>query len=138
MQRGHSEEVQSVSFSPDGKQIVSGSEDKTLKIWDAKTGKAVHTMRGHSDIVWSVSFSPDGKQIVSGSEDDTLKLWSWDAETKTGELLHTMEGRSFGVNSVSFSPDGKHIVSGSTGYDDSIFKLWDAKTGELRHTRLPI
>jgi WD40 repeat protein len=64
-----------VSFSRDGKQLVSGSGDNTLKVWDAQTGQKTLTLKGHSDDVWSVSFSPDGKRIVSGSGDNTVKVW---------------------------------------------------------------
>ena len=73
--KGHSEDVYSVSFSPDGKRIVSGSEDNTLKVWDAQTGKETLTLKGHSSSVNSVSFSPDGNRIVSGSTDKTVKVW---------------------------------------------------------------
>jgi len=64
-----------VSFSLDGKRIVSGSFDNTLKVWDAQTGQETLTLKGHSSYVNSVSFSPDGKRIVSGSTDNTLKVW---------------------------------------------------------------
>ena len=67
--------VMSVSFSPDGKRIVSGSYDNTLKVWDAQTGQETLTLKGHSEAVTSVDFSPDGKRIVSGSGDKTLKVW---------------------------------------------------------------
>ena len=62
----------SVAFSPDGKHIVSGSEDKTLQLWDTETGEMLQTLEGHKDEVWAVAFSPDGKCIVSGSEDKTI------------------------------------------------------------------
>jgi WD40 repeat protein len=64
-----------VAFSPDGKRIVSGSLDNTLKVWDAETGQEMLTLKGHSDPVYSVAFSSDGKRIVSGSDDNTLKVW---------------------------------------------------------------
>ena len=73
--KGHSGLVYSVSFSPDGKRIVSGSNDRTLKVWDAQTGQETLTLKGHSRSVNCVSFSPDGKRIVSGSFDKTLKVW---------------------------------------------------------------
>ena len=73
--KGHLGRVTSVSFSPDGKRIVSGCFDSTLKVWDAETGQELLTLKGHSDWVRSVSFSPDGKRIVSGSDDNTLKVW---------------------------------------------------------------
>jgi WD40 repeat protein len=72
--KGHTTEVLSVSFSPDGKRIVNGS-DNTLKVWDAQTGQETLTLKGHSRHVWSVSVSPAGKRIVSGSHDNTLKVW---------------------------------------------------------------
>ena len=67
--------VRSVAFSPDGKQVVSGSNDETVRLWDAATGAALQTLEGHTDAVNSVAFSPDGKQVVSGSWDKTVRLW---------------------------------------------------------------
>ena len=72
---GHTAGVNSVAFSSDGQRIVSGSRDKTLKIWDANTGKELQTLKGHTSYVYSVAFSPDGQRIVSGSFDKTLKIW---------------------------------------------------------------
>ncbi len=120
--RAHSRDVISVAFSPDGKRIVSGSDDKTICIWDAETGLQVHSpLKGHSDWVWSVAFSPDGKRIVSGSSDKTICIW--DAET--GLQAHSpLKGHSDRVLSVAFSPDGKRIVSGSS---DQTICIWDAE-----------
>ena len=72
---GHSDEVNSVAYSPDGTKIISGSFDKTIKIWDANTGECLETLEGHSGSVKSVSYSPDGKNIISGSDDKTIKIW---------------------------------------------------------------
>jgi WD40 repeat protein len=81
--------VRSVSFSPDGRQIVSGSEF-ALRIWDVATGREIRTLSGHSDLVHSVTFSPDGRQILSGSNDRTLKLW----DAITGREIRTFSGHS--------------------------------------------
>ena len=72
---GHLGEVLSVSYSPDGTKIISGSRDKTIKIWDANTGECLKTLEGHSSYVWSVAYSLDSKRIISGSADETIKIW---------------------------------------------------------------
>jgi WD40 repeat protein len=67
--------VRSVAFSPDGKHIITASNDKTARVWDAETGKQIgEPLRGHTDWVWSAVFSPDGKRIVTASEDKTVRL----------------------------------------------------------------
>ena len=72
-----------MAFSPDGKRIASAGFDKTVRLWDAATGKEKITLRGHTDTVWSVAFSPDGRQLVSASFDSTARIW--DATPRTSE-----------------------------------------------------
>jgi WD40 repeat protein len=85
---GHTGKVQSVAFSPDGSHIVSGSDDHTMRVWDAVSGALLHTSEGHTGWVTSVTFSPDGLRIVSGFDDHTARIW--DAET--GALQRIIEG----------------------------------------------
>jgi hypothetical protein len=125
--RGHDREVTSVAFSPDGTRIVSGSDDNTLKVWDAQTLQVTLTLSGHEGPVFSVAFSPDGTRIVSGSADDTLKVW----DAQTGQETLTLTGHEDSVLSVAFSPDGTRIVSGSA---DDTLKVWDAQTGQATLT----
>ncbi|KAJ6624406.1 quinon protein alcohol dehydrogenase-like superfamily, partial [Mycena sp. CBHHK59/15] len=122
--QGHYNCVSSVAFSPDGTQIVSGSYDKTVQVWDAQTGQTVaEPFEGHSNWVTSVVFSPDGTQIVSGSYDKTVQVW----DAQTGHTAgRPFEGHNDRVNSIAFSPDGTQIVSGS---DDCTVQVWDAQTG---------
>ncbi|MGK7876517.1 MAG: toll/interleukin-1 receptor domain-containing protein [Xenococcaceae cyanobacterium] len=119
---GHDGWVFSVSLSPDGKTLASGSEDKTIKLWDLETGKEIHTLQGHDGRVFSVSFSPDGKTLATGSKDKTIKLWN----LETGREIRTLQGHDDWVFSVSFSPDGKTLASGS---EDNTIKLWNLEAG---------
>ncbi|CCO36075.1 hypothetical protein BN14_10197 [Rhizoctonia solani AG-1 IB] len=121
---GHRSGIRSVEFSPDGKRLVSGSSDKTVRIWDAQTGKQLvvcgHNHASHSDDVNSVGFSPNGLFVVSGSGDRTVCVW----DAQNGNLiLGPLRGHTNDVNCVEFSPDGSHIVSCS---DDATIRFWDA------------
>ena len=126
---GHTDMIISCSYSPDGRRIVSGGYDNTLKIWDAETGSLLADLIGHKDDIISCSYSPNGRRIVSGSSDLTLKIWN----AETGSLLTDLTGHKGGVTSCSYSPDGTHIVSGS--YDNTL-KIWDAETGGLLIDRI--
>src|SRR5688572_7586863 len=86
----HAVAVTSVAFSPDGGRVLSGSQDWTLKLWDAANGQLIRTFDAHSSRVSSVTFSPDGTRLLSGSWDTTVKLW----DIVSGQLLRTFEGHS--------------------------------------------
>lgn len=125
---GHTDDVNTVRFSPDGRYLVSGSTDGTVRTWDAGTGAALNIMRGHKSAVLSVSFSPDlhNPQIVSGSWDGTLRIWDF----ASGAPLHLMrpgdDDSCYRINSVAYSPDGKYILSGLSGSLDHSICSWNA------------
>jgi hypothetical protein len=135
---GHTDEVNSVAYRPDGRRIISGSCDSTIRIWDAESGRELQTLTGYTGTVWAVAYSPNGCRIASGSnyrhEDDfqPYTFLIWDAET--GRLLQdlTGQGQPHEVHSVAYSPDGRRIASGS--FDDTIIKIWDAESGRLLQT----
>ncbi|MCI0660390.1 MAG: choice-of-anchor D domain-containing protein [Acidobacteria bacterium] len=118
---GHVNSVESVSFSPDGKTLASGSDNGTFKLWDVAGRREIATFYGHTGSVESVSFSPDSKTLASGSWDNTIKLW----DVPTRFEIATFKGHEQSVYSVSFSPDGKTLASGS---EDNTIKLWDMST----------
>ena len=114
----------SVTFSPDGKRIATGTFDNTICLWDAETRLQLGSpLTGHTNFVTSVAFSPDGKRIASGSDDNAICMW--DAETGL-QLGSPLTGHTDWVTSVAFSPDRKRIASGSR---DKTICLWDAETG---------
>ncbi len=149
---GHGDTVRSVAFSPippshgsystwgdpktvlpplskggAGEILASGSSDRSLRLWEVKTGHCLNILSGHDAQVLSVAFSPDGEIVASASEDRTLKLWN----ANTGACLRTLLGHQGWIWSVAFSRDGQLLASGS---EDRTIKLWDVKTGRCLAT----
>ena len=120
----HGDSVSAVAFSPDGKTIVSGSFDKTARLWDVASGKPIGRPMLHQDWVRSAVFSPDGRLLATGSNDKTARLWV----AATGqEVGRTLEHPSC-VFSVAFSPDGKTLA---TACQDGAARLWGTTSGRL-------
>ncbi|MFN9859703.1 MAG: WD40 repeat domain-containing protein, partial [Pseudanabaena sp.] len=109
--RGHSDRILSVTFSPNGQILASGSADRTIKLWHPQTGKLIKTLQGHRSWIWEIAISPDNKFLASGSYDHTVKVW----DLESGECSQTLQGHPSSVLSVRFSHDGKTLFS--SGYD---------------------
>ncbi|WP_293350008.1 MULTISPECIES: serine/threonine-protein kinase [unclassified Microcoleus] len=119
---GHSHAVTSVAFSPDGATLASGSEDKTIEMWNLHGGKRWYTLTGHSDWVTSVAFSPDGATLASGGRDKTIQIW----DLNKGKWWYALRGHEDRVYAVAFSPDGQVLASGSR---DKTVQLWNLNKG---------
>jgi WD40 repeat protein len=126
---GHTGDVSSVTLSADGRWAVSGSEDRTLRLWEVATGRCVRTFEGHTDLVSSVALSTDGRWVLSASYDKTLRLW----ELASGRCVRTFEGHTEEVFSVGLSADGRWALSGS---NDETLRLWELTTGRCLGTFL--
>ena len=120
---GHAHIISSLTFTPDGKHLLSGSYDQTMKLWNVSTGKEIKTFKGHTDVIYSTSISANGELALSGCWDGSIKLWN----TSSGKEIRTFKGHTDWVTQVSFSPDGKYVVSASK---DGASRFWDIATGK--------
>jgi WD40 repeat protein len=118
--RSHNGPIFSLAISPDGNTFVSGSEDRTIKRWNLKTGKLLHTFFGHLGSVVSVAISSTGNTLVSGSHDKTVRVW----DVETGTLISTLTGGEKWVKAVAISPNSHTIASGN---EDRIITFWQLK-----------
>ena len=121
---GHSEDVQRVVFSPDGKTLASSSYlDETVRLWDVRTGEQKRKLTEHTGDIEGLAFSPDGKTLASsGSGDGTIRFW----DVRTGDQKHAVTGHTGGVDSVAFNPDGQFVAS---GHEDGAIRFWHVVTG---------
>ncbi|MFH2203265.1 MAG: cytochrome c peroxidase [Elusimicrobiota bacterium] len=123
--RGHTAEVGAVIFLPDGKRILSASDDHTLKVWDAADGHELAAWSGHTAEVGAAAAAPDGGRVVSGSEDRTLRIW----DAKTGKEIAVLKGSGGQYRVVELSADGR--TAAALTYDGEI-ELWDLPTRTRR------
>jgi WD40 repeat protein len=124
--RAHDGGVNALAFTGDGKTLLTGGEDGTVKLWDVATGKKQATFRGHTAAVTAVAITADGMTLVSSSDDHTVKVWS----VATGEERATLRGHEEGIPAVALTPDGNTLASGSK---DRSVGLWDVAAGQMRH-----
>ncbi len=128
----HKAGITSLAITPDGQTLASASYDKTIKLWNLKTGQLINTITGHNSWVRSIAISPDGQTIASGGgsldpkTDTNVRLWN----LKTGELIRMIPGNSNSTNFVRFSSDGKTLVVGS----ETAIKILNTNSGELINT----
>lgn len=134
---GNTHRITSLAISSDGKILVSGSNDQTVKVWSLENNQLLKTLSKHSGYINSVAISPDRKQVASASEDKTVKLW----ELNTGKLLQTFTEFTNGVNFIAFNSEDKTLISvnNETQSDGDrttkkTIKIWDLNTRKLVRT----
>ena len=120
---GHTDLVWSVAFSPNGQTLASGSQDRTIRLWNPQNGNLKRTLTGHRDAINSVAFSPNGQTLASGSWDGTIRLWN----PNNGKLIRTLTGHTDGISFVAFSPNGRILASTS---GDRTIRLWNPQNGK--------
>ncbi len=119
----HAGQVGVVAFSPDGQMVLTGSRDKTARLWDARTGQGLGEPLKHESVVYAVAFSLDGQTVLTGSGDKTAQLWDARTRQAVGARLKHQEA----VIAVAITPDGRTVLTGSR---DRTARLWDARTGQ--------
>jgi WD40 repeat protein len=130
----HNDWVRCLSFTPDGTKLASGSFDKTIKLWQLDTGRAIHTFTDALKGVFALAISADGKLLASGSWDELIKLW----DLTTGTLVRDLAQHRASVRSLAMSTDGTTLVSGSFDQTIAIWNLADGKVAKILTDREPI
>jgi WD40 repeat protein len=125
---GHTSGITSLAITPDGQTLVSSSYDKTIKLWNLKTGQLTNTLTGHNSWVRSIAISPDGQILASGggsldpNTDTNIRLWN----LQTGKLIRTIPGQPNSTSFVGFSADGQKLITSS----ETAIKIWNTSSGE--------
>jgi WD40 repeat protein len=125
----HQSQIGCAAFSPDGKTVLTGSQDGTGRFWEVASGKPTGPLLRHEGAVFTAAFSPDGRAVLTGAGNGTARLW----EAATGKVLCSLPHPGY-VWSVAFSPDGRTLL---TGCQDSLARFWDAATGQEIGPPLP-
>ncbi|MDY0383553.1 caspase family protein [Trichlorobacter sp.] len=124
---GHTDFVNAVVFSPDGRYILSGSNDTTMRLWEVTTGKEYRIFKGFPSFVLAVAISPDGRYVAGAGRDTIIALW----DVASGKQVKTLRGHTGSVHALAFSPDGRHLAS--TSWDKTV-RLWEVQTGKQLRT----
>ena len=121
--RAHLLPLTNCAFNKAGDKFITGSYDRTCKVWDTESGAELLSLEEHKNVVYTMAFNnPFGNLIVTGSFDRTAKIWIEAAEDLVFELLHNLEGHRDSITSAAFSPDGTEVVTGS--HDKTLHAIW--------------
>jgi len=119
---GHNESLNDIRFSPDGRFVVTASDDKTARIWRVSDGRALHVLRGHAGLVWSADWSSDGARVVTAGNDGTVRIWN----AADGKPVRVLSGFIGAANAATFANGDRWILAGG---NDGTTRIWEAETG---------
>uniref|UniRef100_A0A3Q1DEQ5 Dynein assembly factor with WDR repeat domains 1 n=1 Tax=Amphiprion ocellaris TaxID=80972 RepID=A0A3Q1DEQ5_AMPOC len=122
--KAHILPLTNVAFDKSGSRFITGSYDRTCRVWDTASGTELHMLEGHRNVVYAIAFNnPYGDKIATGSFDKTCKLWC----AETGKCFHTFRGHMAEIVCLAFNPQSTLVATGSM---DTTAKLWDVESGE--------
>jgi S1-C subfamily serine protease len=129
---GHGDGITDLVVSRDGRRVVTASSDRTVRVWDATTGRPIHVLKGHDGPVLALAISPDGRRALSGGLDAVLRLW----DVEAGGLLREYRGHLEPISAIAFTPDGRRALSaggGSVSRPATDFSIWvrDLDSGDV-------
>lgn len=129
---GHEDEISCITLTPSGKYAITGSKDKTVRIWNTVTGNCIACLYGHADTITAIAISLDESLIATGCLDNRVYLW----DSSTGDCIKILEGHTDIISCIALSSFGDYVISGGGEHDKSV-RCWDTKTGdcikELEH-----
>ena len=140
--QGHTNWVRTAQFSPDNRLIASGSDDKTVRIWDTDKRQEIHSFTDHTGVIYNVKFHPDGTCVASCGHDKKIKIF----DVRSKRLLQHYDAHNDNVNQLSFHPSGSFLVSSSSDAKVKVFfskknlnviiflQIWDLRYGKLAYT----
>src|SRR5262249_9845061 len=121
--KDHIDAIYALAFTPDGKRLVTGAADRSVKIWDAASGTRLYTLSDSTDGINAIAISPDGRRVAGGGYDQTIRIWT--LGEKEGTLEHSLIAHEDAILKLAWSPDGAYLASASADRTIKLFRASD-------------